>query len=48
MTYTRAVAAIALTSWRLLAPLTLTVFLVLGVYAYRPNGVQEASPSPVS
>ena len=42
MTYTRAVAAIALTSWRLLAPLTVTVFLVLGVYAYRPNGVQES------
>jgi len=38
--YARARLGVVLTGRRLLAPLTLLAFAVIGVYAYRPNDVQ--------
>lgn len=40
MNHVRARLAVVLSGRRLLAPLTLVLFAVLGVYAYRPNDVQ--------
>jgi hypothetical protein len=42
VSHARARLAVALAGRRLLAPLTLLVFAVLGVYAYRENGVQAS------
>ena len=40
MSHVRARLAVVLAGRRLLAPLTLLTFAVIGVYAYRPNEVQ--------
>ena len=42
MSHARARLAVVLAGRRLLAPLTLLAFAVIGVYAYRPNEVQES------
>jgi len=42
VSHARARLAVVLAGRRLLAPLTLLAFAVIGVYAYRPNGVQAS------
>jgi hypothetical protein len=46
VTFAAAPLALVLSSRRVLAPVTLLVFVVIGVYLYRPNPVQAASRSP--